>query len=123
MLPILTLLQPLRALLSPWTLVVLLLGATLTAGSAWRHQKVLTERARTECAQSAAEALQASLAEQAAAWQSVFVAHQEAVVRLSLAEAAAAADARAWRERFKAAQQQSPACGKWAAAPIDCPVE
>lgn len=111
-----------RLLGHPITWILLLGGTTILCGIGWRSQIATTRQVRAECEARAEAAIRQNLELAAEAWQSVFVAHNEAVARLSVAEAAQAERARTWRARYQAALKE-PQCAEWAQEPVRCPVD
>lgn len=113
----------LSALKSPVTWIVLLALLSVFAFRGWQGARE-DVKAATEACQAATALARAHAAEEAAeAWRGIFAAHQEAVVRLALAEAQQEAAARHWRQKYQQALKVSPACASWAAAPISCPID
>lgn len=116
----------------PWRLI---LAATLVAVVAvagwrvttwrqgWLEAGTLREQLAAEVACEPSTACQRraqALADQARA--EAEAAALAALERLQAAEAAARADAAAWRRRYQAALATDPTCAAWAAAPIGCPL-
>ena len=111
----------LKWLVNPWTWVALLAFALAATGGLYRAERAKVVRVQQACAQQAQEALQTALRQQAEAWESLYSAQQEAIARMAQEAGVAAANAREWKRRFDAAKA-TPACQKWAAAPVECPV-
>lgn len=119
---------PLPVTVPSWAIkaaVVLLLGAAAFAGgyrTGVGRESARTARVAAACEQARSEAVQEALRAQAEAWESLYTAQQEAIARMAQEAGVAAANAREWKRRFDAAKQ-TPACQKWAAEAIQCPVE
>lgn len=111
----------LTLLASPWTWIIILAGTTIFCAYGWRGQIATTRQVTSECEARAEAVLKTNLELAAQAWMAVYEAQREAVVRQATAEAKAAAEARAWREKYRQALQ-TPACQKWASLPVECPL-
>ena len=115
--------KALGLLKSPFTWIVLL---GLLAGfgfRGWASARADVKAAHDACAEAVALSRAQAAEEAAAAWRSVFAAHQEAVVRLSLSEAEQAAAARYWRERYAKEKKTNPACAAWSEQAVMCSVD
>ena len=108
---------------SPTVWIVLLGVLCVFLARGWAGARADVALAREACA-VAAEVARAEAAEQAAeAWKAVVYAHQEALVRLSLSEAAQEANARHWKQKYQQALKTSPACAAWAQQEVACPID
>jgi len=105
----------------PVTWIVLLALSTVFCANGWKGQIATTKQVRAECVEQGEAAIRASLEAQAEAYAALFAAHQEAVVRMSVAEAQQAAAARFWKDKYAEALK-TPACMKWSSEEIKCPV-
>ena len=112
----------LALLKSPWAWVVILALATGFSLKLYRGAREDVKAAQIACA-SAVDRARAEAAEEAAeAWRQIVMVQQEAVVRMSLAEAQQEAAARHWRQKYAEALKVSPACAAWSQEEVRCPV-
>jgi hypothetical protein len=114
----------LKWLRSPWVWLAILLASNAATWGLWRHAANGAEgrvAAVERACQDASQALvQRALEEQAAAWESIYTAQQNAVTRMAAEAGIAATNARDWKQRYEDAKK-TPACQKWAAMPVECP--
>ena len=111
----------LSKLTNPWTWIVILAAMTALCAYGWRSQTAMTAQVTADCEARAEAVLRQNLEAAAEAWASIYDAQREAIIRQATAEAKAAAEAQAWRDKYREALK-TPACQKWASLPVECPL-
>jgi hypothetical protein len=111
----------LRLIRSPLFWIGILLATNAASVALWRHAQGRVDAVVAKCEQARTEAVNEALRAQAEGWETIYSAQQEAVTRMAAEAGAAAANARAWRERYETAKQ-TPACKAWSMQPVNCPI-
>jgi hypothetical protein len=87
----------------------------------WQGERRQRVSLATQYEQSRLTAVNEALRAQAEGWEAIYAAQSEAVTRMAQEAGVAAANARAWRDRYEAAKQ-TPECKAWAMQPVNCPI-